>query len=239
MAAEFYAVVTDMGTKKMLEAVSDDKKVNITEFAVGDGGGETYRPTADMMELKNEAWRGKVNSCKIHPESENILVIEAVIPSDEGGFTIREMGVFDEEGTMIAVCNTPDTQKVKVTDGVVHELALAMEIALSNTDSVELVVDPGVVMATKKDLQVLEVSIREKLEDLTAGLGQLGQSAGQDRERLDSLQEAVGDVEVRLSLLELMYATEINKNPFSVTFGDLEGIVAEGIWNVTEKRLDF
>ena len=128
---------------------------------------------------------------------------------------------------------------MKVTDGVVHELALSMEIALSNTDSVELVVDPGVVMATKKDLQVLEVSIREKLEDLTAGLEQLGQSAGQDRERLDSLQEAVEDVEVRLSLLELMYATEINKNPFSVTFGDLEGIVAEGIWNVTEKRLDF
>ncbi len=239
MAAEFYAVVTDMGTKKMLEAVSDDKKVNITEFAVGDGGGETYRPTADMMELKNEAWRGKVNSCKIHPESENILVIEAVIPSDEGGFTIREMGVFDEEGTMIAVCNTPDTQKVKVTDGVVHELALAMEIALSNTDSVELVVDPGVVMATKKDLQALEVSMKERLEALAEGLGQLGQSAGEAAGRIDGLQEAVEDMEARLSLLELMYATEINKNPFSVTFGDLGGLVVEGVWNVQQKRVDF
>lgn len=239
MAAEFYAVVTDMGTKKMLEAVSKDRKVNITEFAVGDGGGEAYKPTTDMMELRGEAWRGEVNSCEINPESENILIIKSVIPSDVGGFTIREMGVFDEEGTMIAVCNTPDTQKVKVTDGVVHELALSMEIALSNTDSVKLVVDPSVVMATKKDLQALEVSMKEKLEALAEGLGQLGQSAEEATGRIDGLQEAVEDMEVRLSLLELMYATEINKNPFSVTFGDLGGLVVEGVWNVQQKRVDF
>lgn len=239
MAAEFFAVVTDMGTKKMLEAVSNDHKVNIMEFAVGDGGGEAYRPTTDMMELRNEVWRGKVNSCKINPESENILIIETVIPSGEGGFTIREMGVFDEEGTMIAVCNTPDTQKVKVTDGVVHELSLLMEIALSNTDSVELKVDPSVITATKKDIQTLKASMEEKYQDIQAELEHITDFARENRDRIDSLQEDTKETQVRISLLELMYATEIKKNPFSVTFGNLDGLVAEGVWNAQQKRIDF
>ena len=239
MAAEFYAVVTDMGTKKMLEAVSDDRKVNITEFAAGDGGGETHRPTADMMELRNEVWRGKINSCKIHPESENILVIEAVIPSDEGGFTIREMGVFDEEGTMIAVCNTPDTQKVRVTDGVVHELSLSMEIALSNTESVELKIDPGVIMATKKDIERLKITMEDHFEECAKKHKDVSEFAAENREMISVLQDKTADAEERLSLIELMYATEIKKNPFSVTFADFTDLIVEGIWNVQLKRVEF
>lgn len=239
MAAEFIAVVTDMGTKKMLEAVSDDKKVNITKFAVGDGNGKPYRPTTDMVELVNEVWRGNVNSCRISKESENVLIVETVIPSDEGGFTIREMGVFDEDGTMIAVCNTPDTMKVRVVDGVVHELSVSMEILLSNTDSVELVIDPSVIMATKKDLSVLKTETEERLEEYQADLTELTQFAQENREMIQELQEDIADQEVRLSLLELMYATEINKNPFSVTFGDLGSLVVEGIWNAPQKRIDF
>ncbi len=239
MAAEFYAVVTDMGTKKMLEAMSDDRKVNITEFAAGDGGGETHRPTADMTELRNEVWRGKINSCKIHPESENILVIEAVIPSDEGGFTIREMGVFDEEGTMIAVCNTPDTQKVRVTDGVVHELALSMEIALSNTESVELKIDPGVIMATKKDIERLKIIMEDHFEECAQRHEAVSGFAAANREMISALQDKTADAEERLSLIELMYATEIKKNPFSVTFADFTDLIVEGIWNVPLKRVEF
>lgn len=239
MAAEFIAVVTDMGTKKMLEAVSDDKKVNITKFAVGDGNGKSYRPTTDMVELVNEVWRGNVNSCRISKESENVLIVETVIPSDEGGFTIREMGVFDEEGTMIAVCNTPDTMKVRVVDGVVHELSVSMEILLSNTDSVELMIDPSVIMATRKDLAVLKTETEERLEGFQADFTDLTQFAQENREMIQELQEDTADQEVRLSLLELMYATEINKNPFSVTFGDLGSLVVEGIWNVPQKRIDF
>lgn len=239
MAAEFIAVVTDMGTKKMLEAVSNEKKVNITQFAVGDGNGQQFRPATDMVELVNEVWRGDVSACKVSPESENVLIIEAVIPSDEGGFTIREMGVFDEEGTMIAVCNTPETQKVWVVDGVVHELGVSMEILLSNTDSVELKIDPSVIMATKKDIETLKVSFEKQLEEFQADLAGLTQFAGENREMIQELQEDVADKEVRLALLELMYATEINKNPFSVTFGDFNNLIVEGIWNAQLKRVEF
>ena len=151
--ASYFTVVTDYGIKEMLKAIKEETKVNITKFAVGDGGGSGCMPSTGQMGLVNEVWRGAVNTCYINGDSENLLIVESVIPSDIGGFTIREMGLFDDKGGMIAVCNTPDTQKVKVSDGVVHELNLSMELALTNTDSVQLVVDPNVVVATKKDLE--------------------------------------------------------------------------------------
>ncbi len=152
---KFFAVVTDLGTKEMMEAVTQGKKVNITQFAVGDGGGQYYVPDTAMEGLRNEVWRGGIGACRISEESENIMIAEATIPSSVGGFTIREMAVFDDKNVMIAVCNTPDTAKVKVTDGVVHELLVQMEIVLDNKESVGLLVDPNIVTATKKDLQNL------------------------------------------------------------------------------------
>lgn len=155
---KYFAVVTDSGAKEMFEAVREERKVNITHFAAGDGGGQYYVPDVAMTGLKNEVWRGLVTLCRVSGESENVLVVETVVPSDAGGFTIREMAVFDENGTMIAICNTPDTAKVRVTDGVVHELLLKMEILLNNKESVQLTVDPNVVVATKSE--VLELGRR-------------------------------------------------------------------------------
>lgn len=166
MGNHYFAIVTDLGTRKMLEAVQEGKRVNITSFAVGDGGGSYYIPETGMEGLRNEVWRGAANSCRCSEDTENVLIIESVLPSDAGGFTIREMGVFDEDGDMFAVCNTPDTQKVNVSDGVLHELHLSMEVALSNKDSVELVVDKNVVTATKGDIERLEKEIGRILSEL-------------------------------------------------------------------------
>lgn len=166
MASTYFTLVTDSGTRKMLEALNEEKKVNVTQFAVGDGGGRYYTPTAEATGLKNEVWRGPVNACYISKDSGNLLIVESVIPSDIGGFTIREMGLYDDTGALIAICNTPDTQKVKVSDGVVHELDLSMEIALANTESVELIVDPNVVMATKKDIENLRLEVKAQIENI-------------------------------------------------------------------------
>ncbi len=157
----YEAVVTDIGNALMMNAVANGGKISIVSFAVGDGGGNYYRPETGMEQLKNEVWRGVINSCKISSEANNILLISAVCPGDVGGFTIREMGVFDSEGNMIAVCNCPATPKVTVTDGVINEMRLEMEIALINGNAVELVVDPNIVTATKKDVEEVWGALRE------------------------------------------------------------------------------
>lgn len=156
----YEAVVTDLGNELMMDAVANGRKVAVTEFAVGDGNGEYYRPGTDMTALRHEVWRGPINSCEISREAANVLIITAVCPGPAGGFTIREMGVFDTAGNMIAVCNCPATPKVTITDGVVNEMRLEMEIALINGYAVELLVDPNIVTATKADIERLREEIR-------------------------------------------------------------------------------
>ena len=108
---KYGSIVTDVGIQLVTEAVMEGQKVNITTLAVGDGGGSYYKPNSTMTALKGEKWRGKVNRVEVNEKSPNMIDVVAVVPSDVGGWTIREMGVFDdaEEPNMIAVCNTPDT----------------------------------------------------------------------------------------------------------------------------------
>lgn len=149
----YEAVVTNLGNELMMDAVVNGPKVAITEFAVGDGGGEYYKPETSMTELKNEVWRGTINSCEISSEASNIMIVTAICPGEVGDFTIREMAVFDADNNMIAICNCPATPKVTVTDGVVNEIYLEMEVALVSADAVEFIVDPNIITATQKDIQ--------------------------------------------------------------------------------------
>lgn len=143
MEKKYFTLVTDIGIREMMDAISRGDKVHITEFAVGDGGGGYYVPSQEMDALRHEVWRSGISECKVDQEAGNILVVEAVMPPEAGGFTIREMGVFDNAGQLIAVSNAPDTQKAGLADGAVQELRLNMKIELSNMDAITLTVDPA------------------------------------------------------------------------------------------------
>ena len=149
---KYGSIVTDVGVQLITEAVMEGQKVNITTLAVGDGGGSYYKPNSTMTALKGEKWRGKVNRVEVNEKSPNMIDVVAVIPSDVGGWTIREMGVLDETETLIAVCNTPDTEKVIISSGAAGEIELTMHIEISNADAISFIIDPNVVTATKKDI---------------------------------------------------------------------------------------
>lgn len=146
-------LVTDVGVALITAATMEGEKVNITQLAVGDGGGAYYQPVPSMTELKKENWRGPINTVAINEQSPNMIDVVAVIPSNVGGWTIREMAVFDEAGNMIAICNTPDTEKVIITTGAAGEIELTMHIEISNTGAISFIIDPTVITATKKDLE--------------------------------------------------------------------------------------
>lgn len=164
-ASKYYSVVTDVGNALMTAALAAGTKLSISEIAVGDGGGEYYQPDPDMTELKNELWRGPVNSCEISSASDNILIVNGIIPGEVGGFTIREMAVFADTGEMIAIANTPSTPKVNIVDGIINEMSLAIEIALLNGSVISLLVDPHIVTATKADIEMLKNEIYIALEE--------------------------------------------------------------------------
>lgn len=146
-------LVTDCGIQLIAAAVMEGKKINITDLAVGDGGGAYYQPTPNMTGLKNECWSGPIKSVSINKDSPNMIDITAIIPSTVGGFTIREMAVKDDVKNTIAICNTPDTEKVIISSGAAGEIELTMHIEISNADAISFIIDPNVVTATKKDIE--------------------------------------------------------------------------------------
>lgn len=146
-------LVTDCGIQLIAAAVMEGKKINITDLAVGDGGGAYYQPTPNMTGLKNECWSGPIKSVSVNKDSPNIIDITAIIPSTVGGFTIREMAVKDDAKNTIAICNTPDTEKVIISSGAAGEIELTMHIEISNADAISFIIDPNVVTATKKDIE--------------------------------------------------------------------------------------
>ena len=164
---KYISIVTDLGTEKIVNAVRNGEKVDVVHFAVGDGDGLPYRPTRDMTALKNEVWRGDIVSYEIMEESPNVIRIKALLPSDAGGFTVREMGLFDSENSMIAIANTADIVKVRSVDGMQSEIELAMRIAVSNTDAVVFEIDANLVYASQKDLEKLKKWVEKKIAEST------------------------------------------------------------------------
>lgn len=139
--AEFYTVVTDAGREAVARATQAGEKVNITHFAVGDGGGSPVTPNESQTQLVGECWRGLVATYKQEGTS---LIIDTYIPADEESFTAREMGVFTSDGVLFAVCNTPEMRKVLPSEGAVGNFTLGMVLDVSNIDMryIEIHTDP-------------------------------------------------------------------------------------------------
>lgn len=150
---KYGSLVTVIGKDKIVTAMMEGKKINITQFAAGTGGGAYYQPTEEQNALADEKWRGAIAESKVNEDSPNIIEIVAVIPPNEGGFTIREIAAFDEDGDMIVIANTPDTEKVIITSGAAGEVKLTIYMEISNASVVELKIDPYTVTATKQDLE--------------------------------------------------------------------------------------
>ena len=165
------SIITDKGLQAITAAIQHGVEVKITACAVGDGAGAYYLPTPSATALKNEVWRGQATG-SISTQSPNIISVQATIPADVGGFTVREMAIFSDNGIMIAIANCPDTLKTIVEDGVSSELQLEMQIAASNAEAITFVIDPTVVTATLADLTAhnMDEDAHSDLMDTKSGI---------------------------------------------------------------------
>lgn len=150
MAEKFYTILTNIGLAKIANSQVTGNKVNLVEMAVGDSNGSYYNPTSNDVTLQNEKWRGPIGSVEIDEDNANWIVIETVIPSETGGFTLREVGLFDEEGNLIAIGKYPETYKPVLDEGSAKDLYIRMIIEVSNASAVTLKVDPTVIIASRK-----------------------------------------------------------------------------------------
>ncbi|SBW25919.1 phage tail protein [Citrobacter europaeus] len=168
MSAKFYTLLTDIGAAKLASAAALGVPLKITQMAVGDGGGVLPTPSAQQTALVAEKRRASLNMLYIDPQNSSQIIAEQVIPETEGGWWIREVGLFDETGALIAVGNCPESYKPQLAEGSGRTQTVRMVLITSSTDNITLKIDPSVVLATRKyvDDKVLELKVY--VDDLMA-----------------------------------------------------------------------
>ncbi|EPO2476644.1 tail fiber protein [Escherichia coli] len=194
---KFKTVITDTGAQKLAQAAAPDgKPVRLTHMAVGDGGGTLPTPDSKQPRLVHEVWRHTVNRVFLDATHQNRIIAELVIPPETGGFWIREIGVFDEHGDLIAVGNTAESYKPTVAEGSGRAQTFRTILTVSSTATVALTVDNTMVMATvdyvNDKLKEHEQSRRHPDASLTAkGFVQLSSATNSTSEALAATPKAV------------------------------------------------
>ncbi|MEG6281483.1 phage tail protein [Enterobacter asburiae] len=168
MSAKFYTLLTEIGAAKLVSSAALGVPLKITQMAVGDGGGVLPTPSAQQTRLIAEKRRADLNMLYIDPQNSSQIIAEQVIPETEGGWWIREVGLFDETGALIAVGNCPESYKPQLAEGSGRTQTVRMVLITSSTDTITLKIDPAVVLATRKyvDDKVLELKVY--VDDLMA-----------------------------------------------------------------------
>ena len=146
---KYRTFLTKKGREKIVAAEAAGTHLALRHVAVGDA---LDPPTEDLTALRNEVWRGEVNRIQVDAKDAYVLNVEAVIPAEDGGFMVRELGLFDTEGDLIAVGRAPDSYKPLVEDGAAKSLLIVFKIIIDNTAVVALSVDDSVVLVTREYL---------------------------------------------------------------------------------------
>ncbi|MGV2936362.1 phage tail protein [Providencia sp. AGC89] len=166
MSKPYYSILTNIGENLVAKATALGTKLDLTTMAVGDGNGKLPAPDPAQTKLINEKRRAAVNSLEIDKNNPNIIIVEHIIPETEGGWWVREIGLFDSEGNLIAVGNCPETYKPKMIEGSGRTQIIRMMIVVKSTECIELKVDPSVVLATREYVDNIESNINYKFNEL-------------------------------------------------------------------------
>lgn len=167
---QYGTIITNIGLAQIANAQVTQQKVGLQYIALGDGNGSYYAPNANQTTLVNEVWRGPVSNVTIDPANDNRIIIEGLIPPTAGGFTIREIAVFDDQNQLIAVGQYPEKYKPQLSEGVSEETLIHFVIETNNVDAVELAIDPTIIIASR---EYVDEKVAEHKEQITAAVQDL------------------------------------------------------------------
>lgn len=185
---KYYSILTEKGKNKVANAIASGTKIEFSTFAVGDSNGELYDPSETQTELKNEVWRGSVQSQVIDATNPSWVVVESIIPDEDGGFFIRECGIYDVEGDLIIISNYPEEYKPNSVEGVTKETTVTIYTVVSNADDVIVNLTSGT-FVTREEFE-------NHLNNKSAhGIGELSDLETEDK---TSIVSAINEVNSKL-----------------------------------------
>ena len=166
----YYTILTKVGQAKIANAIAYGRQLQITQFALGDGNGASYEPDESQTALKHEVYRANVSNVVVSDQSINMLEVNMAVPADQGGWVVREMGVYDADGDLIAISKTPDDPKPGAGSGAAKDVVYRLFIVVTNTDAVEIKIDPTVAVATKAEVQAAKEQLQAQIDVLSQTL---------------------------------------------------------------------
>ncbi|MEY0961608.1 phage tail protein, partial [Providencia rettgeri] len=165
---KYFALLTKLGENLLAQATALGTKLELTHMAVGDGGGSLPTPDTNQTKLIAEKRRAAINILFIDDKNKNQIIAEQIIPEQDGGWWIREIGLFDKAGNLIAVANCPETYKPQLAEGSGRTQSIRMVLIVSHTESVTLKIDPSVVLATREYVNTEITVLDKKIDALSA-----------------------------------------------------------------------
>lgn len=177
MTVKYFTLMTETGTAKLANATALGVPLKLTHMAVGDGGGTLPTPNSKQVKLVAEQRRAALNSLSIDSQNASQIIAEQVIPESDGGWWIREIGLFDSDGDLIAVGNCPESYKPQLAEGSGRTQTVRMVIITSSTDNITLKIDPSVVLATRGYVDNL-IETRQQKSDVLAAVSELKPAKG-------------------------------------------------------------
>lgn len=188
MSTAYITVVTDKGAERIAAALlPDGEKLKITHFAVGDGNGSIPTPSASQTALVHEVYRGEVSNIHADGDSTTRIIVEGIIPAGQGGFWVREIGLYDDQGVLIAVCSAPERYKPTPAEGATSVLNCQVHVVVSNTSAVQL--------------KVLDNAFLPDATTATRGLTILSNATDSDDETKSATPKAVNAVRKQLPVV--------------------------------------
>lgn len=166
MTAKYLAILTNQGAARLANAAALGTKLNLTQMAVGDANGTLPTPDPAQTKLINQKRIAPLNLLTIDPANTSQIIAEQIIPENEGGFWIREIGLYDDDGILIAVANCPETYKPQLQEGSGRTQTIRMILIVSSTSAITLKIDPSVVLATRKYADDKAIELKLYVDDL-------------------------------------------------------------------------
>ncbi|HBQ8792911.1 TPA: phage tail protein [Klebsiella quasipneumoniae] len=166
MTAKYFAILTNQGAARLANAAALGTKLNLTQMAVGDANGTLPTPDQAQTKLINQKRIAPLNLLTVDPANTSQIIAEQIIPENEGGFWIREIGLYDDDGILIAVANCPETYKPQLQEGSGRTQTIRMILIVSSTSSITLKIDPSVVLATRKYADDKAIELKLYVDDL-------------------------------------------------------------------------
>ena len=166
MTAKYFAILTNKGAARLANAAALGTKLNLTQMAVGDANGTLPTPDPSQTKLINQKRIAPLNLLTVDPANTSQIIAEQIIPENEGGFWIREIGLYDDDGILIAVANCPETYKPQLQEGSGRTQTIRMILIVSSTSAITLKIDPSVVLATRKYVDDKVIEVKAYSDDL-------------------------------------------------------------------------